>query len=100
MSRRVPALAIALTALVIAAVPATAVASSPPREFVTHWVSFERHRLYVRDYPGRGPAFVLMHGFPDNLHLYDRLVPLLRGRRTITFDFLGCASRVGGGRLS
>jgi pimeloyl-ACP methyl ester carboxylesterase len=30
-----------------------------------------------------------MHGFPDNVHLYDRLVPQLRGRRTITFDFLG-----------
>jgi pimeloyl-ACP methyl ester carboxylesterase len=30
-----------------------------------------------------------MHGFPDNLHLYDRLIPRLRGRRTIAFDFLG-----------
>ena len=30
-----------------------------------------------------------MHGFPDNLHLYDRLVPHLSGRRVVTFDFLG-----------
>jgi pimeloyl-ACP methyl ester carboxylesterase len=30
-----------------------------------------------------------MHGFPDNHHLYDRLVPYLRGRHVVTFDFLG-----------
>ena len=30
-----------------------------------------------------------MHGFPDNLHIYDRLIPYLRGRQVITFDFLG-----------
>ena len=50
----------------------------------------EDHRLYVRDYPGSEPAIILMHGFPDNLHLYDRVVPLLdNGRRVVTFDFLG-----------
>jgi haloalkane dehalogenase len=48
------------------------------------------HRLYVRDYPGAEPAIILMHGFPDNLHLYDRVVPLLaEGRRVVTFDFVG-----------
>src|SRR5215472_7261995 len=36
-----------------------------------------QHRIYVRDYPGAGPPILLMHGFPDNLHLYDRLVPYL-----------------------
>jgi haloalkane dehalogenase len=47
------------------------------------------HRLYVRDYGGKDPAIVLMHGFPDNLHLYDRLVPQLNApRRVVTFDFL------------
>ncbi len=60
--------------------------------------SFTEHRipragaaLYAREYPGAGPAVVLMHGFPDNLHLYDALVPhlLAAGRRVITFDFLG-----------
>ena len=31
-----------------------------------------------------------MHGFPDNLHLYDRLSPYLSPpRRVIAFDFLG-----------
>jgi len=29
-----------------------------------------------------------MHGFPDNLHIYDRLIPLLQGHQVITFDFL------------
>ncbi len=48
-----------------------------------------RYQIHARDYPGDGPAFVLMHGFPDNSRLYDRLVPELTGRRVITFDFLG-----------
>jgi pimeloyl-ACP methyl ester carboxylesterase len=53
-------------------------------------VRLEAHRLYVRDYPGSEPAIILMHGFPDNLHLYDRVVPLLaHNRRVVTFDFLG-----------
>jgi pimeloyl-ACP methyl ester carboxylesterase len=48
------------------------------------------HRIYVRDYPGAEPAIVVMHGFPDNLHLYDRLIPYLSPpRRVIAFDFLG-----------
>lgn len=53
-------------------------------------VRLRDHRLYVRDYPGPEPAIILMHGFPDNLHLYDRVVPLLaERRRVVTFDFLG-----------
>jgi haloalkane dehalogenase len=48
-----------------------------------------RYRIYAREYAGEEPAIVLMHGFPDNLHLYDRLVPHLSGRRVVTFDFLG-----------
>jgi haloalkane dehalogenase len=48
------------------------------------------HRIYVRDYPGEGNPILLMHGFPDNLHLYDRVVPhLAPTRRVVTFDFLG-----------
>jgi pimeloyl-ACP methyl ester carboxylesterase len=51
------------------------------------------HRIYVRDHPGHEPAIVLMHGFPDNLHLYDRLLPYLSPpRRVIAFDFLGWGS--------
>jgi pimeloyl-ACP methyl ester carboxylesterase len=32
-----------------------------------------------------------MHGFPDNLHIWDDLIPYLvaSGRRVVTFDFLG-----------
>jgi pimeloyl-ACP methyl ester carboxylesterase len=49
------------------------------------------HRIYAREYPGDGPAIVPMHGFPDNLHLYDRLVPHLvaERQRVVVFDFLG-----------
>jgi haloalkane dehalogenase len=54
-----------------------------------HSVPRGRYQMYARDYPGEEPAFVLMHGFPDNSHLYDRLVPELSGRRVIVFDFLG-----------
>jgi haloalkane dehalogenase len=47
-------------------------------------------RIYTRDYLGGGNPIVLMHGFPDNLHLYDRLVPHVAAvRRVVTFDFLG-----------
>jgi pimeloyl-ACP methyl ester carboxylesterase len=54
-----------------------------------HWVPRGRYQLYTREYPGQEPTVVLMHGFPDDLHLYDRLVPQLAGRRLVTFDFLG-----------
>lgn len=64
---------------------------APPPSFVEHRVARGQGQLYVRDYPGAGPAFVLMHGFPDNLHIYDELAPLLAGagRRVVSFDFLG-----------
>jgi haloalkane dehalogenase len=59
--------------------------------FVEHHVARGEGNVYARDYPGDGPAFVLMHGFPDNLHIWDDLVPYLvaSGRRVVTFDFLG-----------
>ncbi len=48
------------------------------------------HRIHVREHPGAEPPIVLMHGFPDNLHLYDRLAPRLSPpRRVVAFDFLG-----------
>src|SRR5499425_3200705 len=53
-------------------------------------VQRDQHRIHVRDHPGEEPTIVLMHGFPDNLHLYDRLVPhLTPPRRIVLFDFLG-----------
>ncbi len=58
--------------------------------FTEQLVPRDRHRIYVRNYAGQEPAIILMHGFPDNLHLYDRLVPYLSpSRHVITFDFLG-----------
>lgn len=58
---------------------------------VQHFVPRGLGNIYVRDYPGSDPAFVLMHGFPDNLGIYDDLLPYLvaSGRRVVTFDFLG-----------
>ena len=64
-------------------------ASQPYREPL---VSHQGSNISVRHYAGTGPAFVLMHGFPDNLHIYDRLLPYLRDRQVITFDFLGWGS--------
>jgi haloalkane dehalogenase len=58
-------------------------------EYREHMVPRGRYRIYAKDYPGEEPAIVLMHGFPDNLHLYDRLAPRLSGRRVVVFDFLG-----------
>jgi haloalkane dehalogenase len=59
------------------------------RAYREHWVPRGRYQLYTREYPGQEPTVVLMHGFPDDLHLYDRLVPELAGRRLVAFDFLG-----------
>lgn len=59
--------------------------------FSEHWIPREGGNIYARQYRGAGPAFVLMHGFPDNLHIYDGVVPHLiaAGRSVVTFDFLG-----------
>jgi pimeloyl-ACP methyl ester carboxylesterase len=47
--------------------------------------------VYVRDFPGTGPAFVVLHGFPDTSHIYDAVIPYLSaaGRRVVAVDFLG-----------
>src|SRR5215831_9266762 len=51
-----------------------------------HVVQRGPYHMYAREYPGEKPAIVLMHGFPDNLHLYDRLLPwLITSRRVVTF---------------
>ena len=63
------------------------------RRFHAKFVPFLQscRMLYARDIEGSGPTFVLMHGFPDNLRIYDDLVPFLAksGRRIVAFDFLG-----------
>ncbi len=45
--------------------------------------------IFVRDVPGQDPPMVLMHGFPDDHRIYDKLVPRLAPRHTVAFDFLG-----------
>ena len=40
-----------------------------------------QHLIYVREYAGEEPAIILMHGFPDDLHLYDQTVPFLACQR-------------------
>jgi haloalkane dehalogenase len=63
----------------------------PKAAFIEHLVPRDGHHLYVREYKGAGPTMVLLHGFPDNMHIYDRVVPLLvaAGRHVVAFDFLG-----------
>ncbi len=51
-------------------------------------------RIDVREFGaalrGKGPTIVVMHGFPDNQHLYDLLIPpLARTHHVLSFDFLG-----------
>jgi len=54
------------------------------------FVQRNQHRIFVREYPGEEPTIILMHGFPDNFHLYDRLSPYLSPpRRVVAFDFIG-----------
>jgi haloalkane dehalogenase len=62
-----------------------------PMKFSEHLIPRGEGNAYARDYAGAGPAFVLMHGFPDNLHIWDDLIPYLvaSGRRVVAFDFLG-----------
>jgi pimeloyl-ACP methyl ester carboxylesterase len=53
-------------------------------------VSRGPYGLHAELVPGSGVPVMLMHGFPDSTHLYDRLVPHPAGRRAVVrFDFLG-----------
>jgi haloalkane dehalogenase len=85
--RRRVTLAKTLLALVTAAVMTIVVAAPAAAKLV--WIPRAGHRIAAYVQPGRGPAIVLTHGFPDNHHLYDRVVPLLKGHEVVTFDFLG-----------
>src|SRR5215472_12543594 len=59
-------------------------------DYQERFVQRNEHRIYARDHPGAEPPIILLHGFPDNMHLYDRLVPhLAPPRRVVLFDFLG-----------
>ena len=45
--------------------------------------------LFVREISGDDPPIVLMHGFPDDHNIYERLLPLLSPRRALAFDWPG-----------
>jgi len=45
--------------------------------------------LHVSDHPGAAPAIVMMHGFPDDSRIYDRIIPLLMPHRAVAYDWLG-----------
>lgn len=53
----------------------------PP--FAEHRVQRDGGCVYVRDFPGGGPAFIVLHGFPDNSHIYDHLIPHLVSVRQV-----------------
>jgi pimeloyl-ACP methyl ester carboxylesterase len=63
----------------------------PLPAFTEHRIQRDGGSVSVRDFAGNGPAFVVLHGFPDNSHIYDDLIPHLvsAGRRTVAIDFLG-----------
>jgi pimeloyl-ACP methyl ester carboxylesterase len=69
--------------------------------FTERYVPRDHGRVYARDYEGAGPTFVLMHGFPDNLRIYDDVIPhlLQSGRRIVAFDFRASAPRTSRQRL-
>jgi haloalkane dehalogenase len=64
---------------------------APLPGFAEHRVPRDGGSIYVRDFAGAEPAFVLLHGFPDNARIFDPLIPHLvaAGRRVVTIDFLG-----------
>jgi pimeloyl-ACP methyl ester carboxylesterase len=45
--------------------------------------------VYADEMPGDDPPIVLMHGYPDDHRIYDRLIPRLSPRRAVAFDFVG-----------
>lgn len=64
----------------------------PPAETVSpdeRRVDTPGGRVFVRQIPGEDPPIVLMHGFPDDHRIYNKLLPQLSPRRAVAFDFLG-----------
>lgn len=58
-----------------------------------HHIPRGKYHLYAREFnpslKKNSPTILLMHGFPDSLHLYDELIPYLHAYHVISFDFLG-----------
>jgi pimeloyl-ACP methyl ester carboxylesterase len=64
-------------------------ATAKPAAAESRMVSAPGGQLHVTDFPGAEPALVMMHGFPDDSRIYDRLAPLLAPRRVVAVDWLG-----------
>jgi haloalkane dehalogenase len=62
---------------------------SPGPEVADRLVTTSHGRIHVSDQRGDEPAVVLMHGFPDDSRIYNRLRPDLLPRRSVAFDFAG-----------
>ncbi|NOX76733.1 MAG: alpha/beta hydrolase [Gammaproteobacteria bacterium] len=61
-------------------------------DYKVHYVLQDGLKIHVREYGIKStePTLVMMHGFPDSMHLYDRLIPALASsRHIIAFDFIG-----------
>jgi haloalkane dehalogenase len=55
-----------------------------------HLIGEKGFRISANLYDAPAAAIILLHGFPDNSHLYDELLPYLTPHyKVITFDFLG-----------
>ena len=61
-------------------------ATAAPRAPIERTVEHANGALHVVDRRGEEPAIGLMHGFPGDHHIYDRLVELLAPRRVVAFD--------------
>lgn len=81
--------AVARTLLTVVALAAGTLVVAGPASAKQLWIPRAGQRIAAYVQPGRGPAIVLCHGFPDNHHLYDRVVPLLKGHEVVSFDLLG-----------
>ncbi len=62
--------------------------------FIEHGIPRGKHTIYAREFSDQKntvkPVIILLHGFPDSLHIYDHLAPLLADQyRVVSFDFLG-----------
>jgi pimeloyl-ACP methyl ester carboxylesterase len=68
---------------------ATPGSTRPENSYISHRVPALGGDLHVIDQPGAEPAIVLLHGFPDDWRIYQKLIGHLAPRRAVAFDFLG-----------
>lgn len=55
----------------------------PASHIITHCVQAPGGGLHVIDQPGAGPPVVLLHGFPDDSRIYQRLMPHMAPHRAV-----------------